>query len=134
MKRKKLKRKRSKLRTPEQRTSVYLNGRLTGFHENGRALITELRSRRRGGSLSSEVNFFYNQKTDELFINSDSGRARRPYIVVENGQSRLTSALLEQLKKNEISWTQLVKLGVIEYLDAEEEESAYVCLKEIDLL
>ena len=132
MKRKKIRR-RSRIRTPEQRTSVYLNGRLVGLHENGKALLTELRSRRRGASISSEVNFYYNQKTDELFINADSGRARRPYIVVENGQSRLTSALLDQLKKGEITWTSLVKLGVIEYLDAEEEESAYVALKEENL-
>lgn len=132
MKRKKLK-KRGKIRAPEARTNVYLNGRLVGFHEKGSALISELRSRRRSGSMSSEVNFFYNHKTDELFINADSGRARRPYIVVENGQSRLTGALLDQLKKKEITWTSLVKLGVIEYLDAEEEESALVSLKEADL-
>ena len=41
--------------------------------------------------------------------------------------------LLEQLKRAEITWDSLVKLGVIEYLDAEEEESAYVALKEEDL-
>ena len=60
------------------KTSIYLNGRLVGFHENGTALISELRSRRRQGSLSPEVNFQYNRKTDDLFINSDSGRARIP--------------------------------------------------------
>lgn len=112
------------------KTSVYLNGRLIGFHEKGSQLVSELRNRRRGGSISPQVNFHYNQKTDDLFINADSGRARRPYIVVESGQSRLTPVLLEQLRRNEITWNGLVKLGVIEYLDAEEEESAYVALKE----
>jgi len=115
------------------KTSIYLNGRLVGFHESGTTLLSELRSRRRQGSLSSEVNFQYNRKTDDLFINSDSGRARHPYVVVENGQSRLTPVLLDQLKRNEITWKGLVKLGVIEYLDAEEEESAYVALKESEI-
>ncbi|MCX8175106.1 MAG: DNA-directed RNA polymerase subunit B [Candidatus Micrarchaeota archaeon] len=117
----------------ENKTAVYLNGRLVGYHDNGSALLSELKSRRRTGALSSQVNFYYNQKTDDLFINTDSGRARRPYIVVESGQSRLTPALLEQLRRGEITWGSLVKLGVIEYLDAEEEESAYVALRESDL-
>jgi len=111
-------------------TSVYLNGRLMGMHESGQKLIAELRSRRRSGSISSEVNFHFNRKIDEIHVNTDSGRARRPYVVVENGQSRLTPVLLDQLKKGEITWTGLVKLGVIEYLDAEEEEGVYVALKE----
>ncbi|MEM4554925.1 MAG: DNA-directed RNA polymerase subunit B [Candidatus Anstonellaceae archaeon] len=115
------------------RTSVYLNGRLIGFHEDGEQLLAELKARRRAGILSPQLNFYFNQKTNDLFINADSGRARRPYIVVENGQSRLTPALLEQLKKGEITWESLVRLGVIEYLDAEEEESAYIAVKEEEL-
>ncbi|MCX8194600.1 MAG: DNA-directed RNA polymerase subunit B [Candidatus Micrarchaeota archaeon] len=114
-------------------TSVYVNGRLVGYHENGEVLLAELKNRRRQGAISQQVNFHYRKSTDELFINTDSGRARRPYIVVENGQSRLTPALLEQLKRGEISWSSLIKLGVIEYLDAEEEEGAYVALREEDL-
>ncbi len=127
------KKRKKKIRGPEARTSVYLNGRLVGFHEKGSQLLSELKARRRSGSMSAQVNFCYNQKTDDLFINADMGRARRPYIVVENGQSRLTPVLAEQLSKNETTWESLVKLGVIEYLDAEEEESAYVALKEEDL-
>lgn len=118
------------VRTP---TSVYINGRLSGYHESGELLFTELRSRRRQGSISPQVNFHYRKTTDELFINTDSGRGRRPYVVVENGQSRLTGALLDQLSKGEINWGTLVKLGVVEYLDAEEEEGAYVALRESDI-
>ncbi|VVC00693.1 DNA-directed RNA polymerase subunit B' [uncultured archaeon] len=133
MKRKKMRKKKSKVAGMEQKTSVYLNGRLVGLHPKGSELLSELKNRRRSGSLSSQVNFHYNRKTDDLYINTDSGRGRHPYIVVDNGQSRLTPALIEQLKRNEISWSGLVKLGVIEFLDAEEEESAYVALKAADL-
>jgi len=115
------------------KTSVYLNGRLIGVHEAGLQLVSELRARRRSASISSEVNFHYNKRTDDLHINTDSGRARRPYIVVENGQSRLTPVLLEQLKRGEITWSGLVKLGVLEYLDAEEEEGTFVALKESEI-
>ncbi len=138
MKRKKL-RKKKRIRSADGKmmapvTSVFINGRLVGKHENGEALIAELKSKRRQGSLSPQVNFYFNRKTDDLFINTDSGRARRPYVVVENGQSRLTPVLLEQLKCGEITWSGLLKLGVIEYLDAEEEEGTFVAVKESELL
>ena len=133
VKRKKIKKRKQVPIGQSGKTSVYLNGRLIGFHESGKMLISELRSKRRSGSLSPQVNFHYNQKTEDLFINGDQGRARRPYIVVESGQSRLTPVLLDQLAKSEITWGSLVKLGVIEYLDAEEEETAYVALKQEDI-
>jgi DNA-directed RNA polymerase subunit B' len=114
----------------EKKTSVFLNGRLAGFSGDGRKLFAELREKRRVGEMGSEVNFYFNHKTKDLYINSDGGRARRPYIVVEDGKSKLTPQLLEQLKTKEVTWGDLVKRGVIEYLDAEEEEMAYIALKE----
>ncbi len=127
-----MKRKR-KHRAIGQKCSVFLNGRLVGFHENGELAFAELREKRRAGVISSQANFHYNPKTDELYINTDSGRARRPYIIADGGQSKLVPALLEQLRSGEISWGKLVSLGVIEYLDAEEEEDALVALSEPDL-
>ncbi|MFH0817027.1 MAG: DNA-directed RNA polymerase subunit B [Candidatus Micrarchaeota archaeon] len=115
----------------KNKTAVYLNGRLIGFHQDGRGLAKILRKTRREGQVTDEANFAYNRRTCELYINTDSGRARRPYVVVEGGKSKYTKELQEKVKSGEISWTQLVKSGVIEFLDAEEEsESAFVALKE----
>lgn len=126
-----MKRKR-RIAKPE-RCAVYLNGRLIGFHKEGKELVKVLREKRRGGSLSPEVNAAYFESTDEVFISTDSGRARRPYIVVEAGKSKLTPDVLERLKKCELSWESLVKSGVIEYLDAEEEENVLVATSEATL-
>jgi len=116
-----------------KKTAVYLNGRLVGFNENGAGLVKALREKRRNGTISSEANFAYYSKTGELYINTELGRARSPYIVVENGKSKVTPELLEKLRKKEISWSYLVKNGVIEYLDAEEEENAYVAINENEI-
>ncbi len=117
------------------KTAVYLNGRLIGFHVHGRELVRTLRKIRREGQITEEANFAYNRKTYELYINTDSGRARRPYIVLEGGKSKYTPELREKVMAGEISWSQLVKSGVIEYLDAEEEgESAFVALKEEQII
>lgn len=115
----------------KDKTAVYLNGRLVGFHENGKELVSQLRKSRREGLITYEANFAYNRKTSELYVNTDSGRARRPYIVVEGGKPKFTPELREKVKNNEISWSQLIKNGVIEYLDAEEEgDAAFVAIDE----
>ncbi|MDD5318165.1 MAG: DNA-directed RNA polymerase subunit B, partial [Candidatus ainarchaeum sp.] len=108
------------------RCAVYLNGRLIGFHKDGKELVRVLREKRRGGALSPEVNAAYFEPTEEVFVSTDSGRARRPYIVVEAGKPKLTPEISGKLKKGEIGWDWLVKNGVVEYLDAEEEENAFV--------
>ncbi len=128
--------KKKKRRIPRQeghKCGVFLNGRLIGTVDKGSEFVATLREQRRAGAISPDANFQFNRRTDEVYINSDSGRARRPYIVVEAGQSKLTTGMLEQLKRNELSWSKLVSLGVIEYLDAEEEESTYIALKEEDI-
>ncbi|MEM4335886.1 MAG: DNA-directed RNA polymerase subunit B [Candidatus Anstonellales archaeon] len=116
-----------------ERTIVYLNGRLVGYHKDGKGLAERLREKRRMNELSSQVNVYFREQTNELFINTDRGRVRRPYIVVEKGKSKLTPEILERLKKKQLTWSHLIKMGVIEYLDAEEEENAYVAIREEEL-
>ncbi|PIT84437.1 DNA-directed RNA polymerase subunit B [Candidatus Micrarchaeota archaeon CG10_big_fil_rev_8_21_14_0_10_45_29] len=127
-------RKRKKLAHLQGRkTAVLLNGRLIGEVENPNDLLSKLSESRRSGSMAAGVNFYYNSRTDEFMVNSDSGRARRPYIIVEGGKSKLTSELDSQLKAGQMSWGKLVSMGVIEYLDAEEEEGARIALHEADI-
>ena len=59
LKRRKARKKRIQRVAGEMKTSVYLNGRLIGYHENGNTLVSELRARRRSGSLSVQTNFYY---------------------------------------------------------------------------
>jgi len=107
-------------------TKVYINGKLIGFHAEPEKLMKELVKARRSSAIDSEVNFSYNKYTNELYINTDSGRVQRPLIVVENGKPKLTEEHIEKLKKGEMTWDDLIKAGIIEYLDAEEEENALV--------
>jgi DNA-directed RNA polymerase, subunit B" (EC 2.7.7.6)/DNA-directed RNA polymerase, subunit B' (EC 2.7.7.6) len=109
---------------------VFLNGKLIGYHPDGETLTKTIRKLRRQGKLSPEVNVAHVQTNylNEVIVNTDAGRIRRPLIVVENGVPRLTKDHVEKLKKGEISFEDLVKEGVIEYLDPDEEENAYVAL------
>lgn len=121
------------MKKSKEPTSIYVNGKYIGKHEKGEELVKRLREKRRKGELSYQVNIRYNEKTNEIYINTDSGRIRRPYIVVENGKSLLTDEIKEKIRKGEIKWRDLVEKGIIEYLDAEEEENAFIALKEEDI-
>jgi len=118
----------------EKSTKVFLNGILTGYSEKPESLVNALRKMRRIGEISSEVNVtFYTTGGDkgipqEVYINCDAGRVRRPLIVVKNGKPSLTSEQIEELKSGDLKWEDLVKSGCTEYLDAEEEENAFIAL------
>ncbi len=112
---------------------VFLNGELIGTHDKPKELASELRKKRRKGEIKKQVNVIYYEDTNEIIINSDQGRARRPAIIVENGAPLATKEHIEQLKKGEKTFDNLVNEGSIEYLDAEEEENAFIAIDEKDL-
>ncbi len=112
---------------------VFLNGELIGSHDKPKELVAELRKKRRKGEIKKQVNIIYYEDTNEIIINSDQGRARRPAIVVENGKPLVTKEHIERLKKGEINFDALVEAGLVEYLDAEEEENAFIAIDEKSL-
>ncbi len=114
-------------------TSVYLNGKLIGFHNNPKDLVQTIRDRRRNGKLPYEVTVAYYEDRNEVYINADEGRALRPLIIVEKGKPKLTKEHIKLLKEGKLSFDDLVKNGIIEYLDAEEEENAYIAITEDEL-
>jgi DNA-directed RNA polymerase subunit B len=123
--------------TPGSR--VYVNGNLIGVCDNPQELVNEIRLRRRQGSLcmpaekSHEVNIRFSEDINAVIINCDEGRLRRPLLVVENGKIILTKRHLDQLKSGKQNFNDLVQQGVIEFLDAEEEENTYISLDENEL-
>ncbi len=115
------------------KTRVFLNGELLGYHDNPEELVSNIKQMRRAGTIPIQVNVTYYPKTHEIITNSDDGRARRPVIIVENGKTLLTEEHVKQLKNSEIDFDDLVKMGLIEYLDAEEEENCFVAVNEVDI-
>jgi DNA-directed RNA polymerase subunit B' len=112
---------------------VYLNSKFIGTIEDANTFVDEIRDQRRKRSVSEEVNVYNDTEANEIYIFSDAGRARRPLIIVKEGKSLLTEKHLQQLQEGEITWFDLVQQGVIEYLDAGEEENALVGYTEEEL-
>ena len=112
---------------------VYVNGSLVGTHPDPEQLAEQIREARRRGDVSDMVNVSIKERTREVIINADAGRARRPLIVVEDGDPLLTDQEIEAVENGELSFEQLVERGYIEFIDAEEEEDIYVAVDEDEL-
>ena len=112
---------------------VFLNGSYVGETPNAETFIQNVRQSRRQGSLSSTVNVSYHPLLNQVSVETGKGRLRRPLIIVYHGQSLLTEKHIKQLQKKELTWYDLINQGLIEYLDAEEEENAFVAIFEDEL-
>nr|AGR50999.1 RNA polymerase subunit B' [Haloplanus litoreus] len=112
---------------------VYVNGSLVGTHPDPEQLADQIREARRRGDVSDMVNVSIKERTREVIINADAGRARRPLIVVEDGEPLLSDEEIEAVENDELTFEQLVDRGYVEFIDAEEEEDIYVAVDEDEL-
>ena len=112
---------------------VYINARFVGTVDNPKSFVEDIKDLRRKGNLRDDVNVHFIVESNEVRILSDEGRARRPLIVVKDGKALLSEKQLSQITDGEITWNDLVRQGVIEYLDAAEEENALVAYTDSEL-
>ncbi|HPT74698.1 MAG TPA: DNA-directed RNA polymerase subunit B'', partial [Methanomassiliicoccaceae archaeon] len=108
---------------------VYVNGDLIGQIDNPKLLVSEIRAGRRQGLLSTEINIRYDDEMNEVIINCDEGRLRRPVLIVQEGRTILTRKHIEEVREGRINWSDLLREGVMEWIDAEEEEDAYIAVE-----
>ena len=62
-------------------TDVFMNSRFVGTVKDGKDFRQQLVSERRAGKLSEYVNIHYDEKRDELFLETAAGRSVRPLLV-----------------------------------------------------
>ena len=117
----------------EREAKVYVNGSLVGTHPDPNALADQIREARRRGDVSEMVNVSVKERTREVIVNADAGRARRPLIVVENGEPLLGDEEIDAVARGDVEFEDLVERGYIEFIDAEEEEDILVAVDEEDV-
>ena len=117
----------------EREAKVYVNGSLVGTHPDPEQLADQIREARRRGDVSEMVNVSVKERTREVIVNADAGRARRPLIVVENGEPLLSDEEIRAVEDGEMTFEDLVDRGYVEFIDAEEEEDILVAVDEEDV-
>jgi DNA-directed RNA polymerase subunit B len=123
--------------TEEMRVSyskVFIDGTFVGYVPLGETFARQFRKLRRKGRFSPEINVAYyefrygEQQRGEVYFNCDAGRPRRPLIVVEEASPLLAEEQIKKLSTGELGFDDLVNMGVVELLDAEEEENSYIAI------
>lgn len=112
---------------------IFYNGRFIGASDDVEKFLKDIKNERREGRLPTQSSVRFDKFLDAIFISSEVGRVIRPLIVVENGVSRMTPEHMELVKQGSLSWKDLFDKGILEYLDAAEEDDCYVCLDAADL-
>ena len=111
-----------------KKSRVFVDGALIGLEDDAKALVASIRSMRRQGAISSELNVSHKEYNGDVVILTDRGRARRPLIVLKNGEPLITSEDLAKLARKEIDVSSFIQRGLIEFIDAEEEEDLLIAM------
>ena len=109
---------------------IFLDGHVIGNTDKPEIFIENFKQKRRQNKLHPHINIAWIPEFEEVHINTDTGRLLRPLIIVENGKTKLTNEQINDIKLGNINWNDLIKNGVIEYLDAEEEDNSQVAIDE----
>jgi len=116
-------------------TRVFVDGKLIGFHKDGEKLAYSLRELRRSSKLHPHIGISIHQPEEEdatkrLYVNCNAGRVLRPLIIIKDGKSTFSPDLFDKITKKLVSWTDLIRMGVIELVDANEEENCFITFEE----
>ncbi|KAF2090959.1 DNA-directed RNA polymerase II polypeptide [Saccharata proteae CBS 121410] len=137
-------------------TKIFINGVWVGVHHDPTQLVQVVRSLRRDGTLTPELSLVRDVRDREFKIFTDAGRVQRPLFVIDDNPNSPNKGNLvfnvdhiEKLEKDKsidtagmdeedrdktlYGWNGLLSDGVVEYLDAEEEETAMIVMTPDDL-
>ena len=66
--------------------------------------------------------------TKRIYISCNAGSVLRPLAVVKDGKPLMSVEIIEKVTKKFLSWTDLLYMGIVELVDANEEENCYVAI------
>ena len=136
-------------------TKVFVNGVWVGIHRDPAHLANTMLNLRRRSMIPHEVSVIRDIREREFKIFTDAGRVCRPLFVIDNdpksdnrGSLVLNKDHIRRLEEDKelpadldpedrrehyFGWDGLVKSGVVEYVDAEEEETLMIVMTPEDL-
>ncbi len=114
---------------------VFLNGLILGAHTRPRYLVKMLRIMRRQGQAGEFVSLYLHEGQKAVHIATDGGRVCRPMIIVDEKtvKPRLKQEHIEGLVARTICIRDLLRQGVVEYVDVNEENNCLIAVTEREL-
>lgn len=112
---------------------VFFNGNYIGNVESANEFSDSIKDKRRSNELPMELNIHVKEGLQAISISTEPGRVLRPLVIVEDGVPKLKEEHIIGIEQGDLKWIDLIKSGIIEYIDAAEEESTLVALNEQEL-
>jgi len=88
--------------------SVFLNGRLVGYHQYPHLLVKRLRLLRRNALINIYTSIAWYIDRSQIKISTDSGRSCHPVLIVKNNRLLLNETDLSQIKSGKKNWYDLL--------------------------
>eukprot|EP00936_MAST-01D_sp_MAST-1D-sp1_P001586 g1586.t1 len=118
-------------------TKVFVNGNWVGIHQNPGEIASTLKDLRRCQDIENEVAVVHDIQKQELRLMTEAGRVCRPLFIVENGKLRIKRSHVRRLRdEGPDGWKfqDILRSGLVEFIDTEEEETTMVAMDPKDLL
>ncbi|PWW74364.1 beta and beta-prime subunits of DNA dependent RNA-polymerase [Tuber magnatum] len=112
---------------------IFINGTLHGLTRFPMKFLRSFRRLRRNGKISEFISIYVNHHHNGVHIATDGGRICRPLIIVENGRSKVTPRYLKSLAAGRTVFEDFLKKGLVEYVDCNEENDAYIAVYEQEI-
>ncbi|RUP47964.1 DNA-directed RNA polymerase III subunit RPC2 [Jimgerdemannia flammicorona] len=113
---------------------VFLNGLVLGVTRRPTKFVHNFRRLRRAGRVSEFVSIYVNEHIKTVNIASDGGRICRPLIIVENTKPRVTEKHIKALTAGKLAFDDFLHMGLVEYLDVNEESDNNIAIYERDII
>jgi DNA-directed RNA polymerase II subunit RPB2 len=107
-------------------TKVFINGYFAGYNKDKDGLVNTLIGMKRNCDISPETGIAYDFQFDEVRIHTDGGRCCRPLFVLKDGKFPDLNNI------QNMTWTNLISKGIVEFIDSDEEENSLIAFSEED--
>jgi DNA-directed RNA polymerase II subunit RPB2 len=110
------------------RNKIFIDGDWVAVSKNLKTITKELINLRRRLIIDPDVSISHFEEDNEIQIYTGAGRCLRPLIVAEN-----LAEFAHVITNDNFKWTDLLARGLIEYIDALEEENTMIAMYISDL-
>jgi DNA-directed RNA polymerase II subunit RPB2 len=112
---------------------VYINGAWLGNVIDPMKVYNILKEKKHKGIINIYTSIIFDIRRKEIRVCNDAGRLMRPLLRVKDNKLLVTPAVIEKIRKLELTWDDLLtdcKLSeaIIEYVDAAEQNSSMIAM------
>ena len=113
---------------------VFINGCWIGISKDPYNLLATLKEKKYNGIINIYTSIIFDIETMVIKICNDGGRLCRPVLRVENNKLLITNKIINDLKKEKLSFNDLltnlnIDNSVIEYIDSYEQNNSLIAME-----